>query len=359
METLREAFVHNDWATRRLFDEAGSFSDAELDRPFELFRTGFPTLRATLAHVADIERRWLDRWHGRPETAARALPRAPVAAIRENWEATAAARTAFLDGLPPGAGASRVSGVTSTGAPFALPLGDTLLHAADHGIHHRSQAMAILRSLGRKTPIGIDYLFFRGARPTLPWPDAMKKQWRDFGFPVPDTVDTPARFDRDTLAEYLRYSDRATRELIDAAEGLDDARLDESFPIGLRTLRRTLLHLFDAEEWWVRNWTGKGDGAFGKLPETTGLAELRGLLDGTIAERDAYLEGCDEETLQSPVTIEPMPGAPLTFRIAETVMQLPTHGTHHRAQALAMLKALGVPAPNISYGAYAERQYGG
>jgi len=48
----------------------------------------------------------------------------------------------------------------------------------------------------------------------------------------------------------------------------------------------------------------------------------------------------------------------MIFRIAESVMQLPAHGTHHRAQALAMLRALGADAPTISYGGWAQLHYG-
>ena len=58
------------------------------------------------------------------------------------------------------------------------------------------------------------------------------------------------------------------------------------------------------------------------------------------------------------VAVAQVPGAPLAFRVAESVMQLPTHGTHHRAQALAMLRRLGVPAPDVSYVAYARLLYG-
>jgi uncharacterized damage-inducible protein DinB len=353
METLREAFVHNDWATRKLLDEAATLPDAELDRPFDLFRTGFATLRTTLAHVVQVESRWLDRWEGHPDAAAPPDPRLPVASIRERFEATAGARSAFLRDLPRDAGARRVKCGDGT-----LPLGDTILHAADHGVHHRAQAIAMLRGLGRKTPIGIDYLFLRGERPTLPWCEEWKRLWRDRGFPVPDAVEAPARFDKETLREYLRFSDWATRRVIRAAAPLDAAELDRAFPIGLRTLRRTLTHLRDAEAWWVGNWRGSGDGSFRKLPETVGLDELTRLLEASIAARDAFLDGCDAEKLRSAVTVEPAPGAPLTFRIGESVLQLPTHGTHHRAQALAILRRLGVPAPDVSYVAYARLQYG-
>jgi uncharacterized damage-inducible protein DinB len=358
METLRETLVHNDWAMRRLFDEAARCSDAELDRPFELFRTGFATIRATLRHVQEVERVWLGRLEGRPAAPPDAAAPA-LATIRERWEGTAAARATCLAGLPPGAGARRVEGVTRAGEAFALPLGDILLHLADHGIHHRAQALAMLRALGHATPIGIDYLFMRGDRPTLPWPEDMKRDWRARGFPVRDKVEAPARLDRDTLREYLRYSDWATRQVIDAARPLEDAQLDRSLPIGLRTLRKTLTHLRDAEEWWVGNWTGRGDGSFRHLPDTTGLGELTRLLEESIAARDAFLDGCDGEKLLAAVTVEVAPGAPLTFRIAESVMQLPTHGTHHRAQALAILRALGARAPELSYFRYAQQRYRG
>lgn len=353
METLGEAFVHNDWATRKLLDEAALLRDAELDRPFDLFRTGFATLRATLSHVVEVEGRWLDRWQGRADAAPSPGGRPSPAAIRERFEAAAAARAAFLRDLPADAGGRRVKCGDGT-----LPLGDTILHAADHGVHHRAQAIAMLRALGRKTPIGIDYLFMRGERPTLPWPEERKRLWRERGFPVADAVEAPARFDLDTLREYLRFSDWATRRVIAAARPLGDDRLDQPIPIGLGTLRRTLTHLRDAEEWWVGNWRGSGDGSFEKLKDTTGLDELTRLLEASIAARDAYLESCDAERLLSPVTVEAAPGAPLTFRTGESVMQLPTHGTHHRAQALAMLRRLGAPPPDVSYVAYARLQYG-
>lgn len=355
MQTVREAFRHNDWANARLFDFAADCTDDELDRPFEM---GPGSLRRTLFHLWEAERIWLDRWTNQaPATFGTQDAALPLAEIRQRLEATAAARERFCDDLPPDGGARRVTFTTSKGETVTLPLGDTLLHVANHAIHHRAQALNMLRRLDHKRPAGLDYLFMRGECPTLVIPEDHKRAWRQRGFAVADHVSAPAAFDRDTLREYFHYSDWATARLLDAAAPLADDQLDRPFEMGLGTLRLTLTHIRDAESWWLGHWTGRGDGQFNRLPATTPLGALRDLLAETIAGRNAYLGSIDDATLLEPVTVEALPDLTITFRIGESMLQLPGHGTHHRAQALNMLRRLGAELPDINYRPYAQLKY--
>ncbi|MCA9255670.1 MAG: hypothetical protein KDA33_08520, partial [Phycisphaerales bacterium] len=50
--------------------------------------------------------------------------------------------------------------------------------------------------------------------------------------------------------------------------------------------------------------------------------------------------GFDDAALLDEVVAEPAQGMFLTFRRGETMLQIAQHGTHHRAQALNMLRRL-------------------
>src|SRR5207247_562821 len=69
LTTIRELFVHNDWASTHLLSLARPLSDTQLDQPFEM---GEGSLRRTLNHMWAAERVWLDRWQraGKPNHRA-------------------------------------------------------------------------------------------------------------------------------------------------------------------------------------------------------------------------------------------------------------------------------------------------
>ncbi|NUQ49181.1 MAG: hypothetical protein HUU27_04585, partial [Phycisphaerae bacterium] len=51
--------------------------------------------------------------------------------------------------------------------------------------------------------------------------------------------------------------------------------------------------------------------------------------------------------LQRPVNAATTPGRTLAVRMGESLLQLCGHGTHHRAQALNMLRHLGGRTPGL------------
>jgi uncharacterized damage-inducible protein DinB len=50
-----------------------------------------------------------------------------------------------------------------------------------------------------------------------------------------------------------------------------------------------------------------------------------------------------------PLEVRPRPGVVRHFPLAVTMLQTCTHGTHHRAQALNMLRHLGATVPSLDY----------
>ncbi len=344
--TLRDLFAHNDWARDKLMSLADGLTDEPLDRPFEM---GSGSLRKTLHHLWAAERVWLDRWLERP------VPKLPelvtATSVRANWDqfrTTADERERFLDTAGPDGESRPITFTNTKGETYTFPLGDLMLHVVNHGVHHRAQALNMLRHAGVKVP-GLDYIFYRLEYPTVPQPLSGLQRVRKWGFTASPSPGPPARFDVDSIRSYFAYGDWANARLIDLASRLDDALLDRPFEMGIGSLRKTLLHIRDAEQNWVDNWTRGSTPGFATLPVDTSIAALRDLWRETIERRFAFLEARTADDLAKPLIAQPAEGVQLSFRLGETMLQLGGHGTHHRAQALNMLRHLGSEAPGVDY----------
>ena len=230
----------------------------------------------------------------------------------------------------------------------ATPLGDLMLHVANHGIHHRAQALNMLRRLGVKVP-GLDYLFWKIELPTVEHDAALHDKLRETGLEPGDCVSPPDDSDVETIRTYFRYCDWARDRVHALAGPLSAAQLDREFEIGIGTLRKTLLHIRDAEQWWLENWISVRPAEFKQLPETTPVAELKALFRETANQRDAHIDPLANDDLKRVVSADVRPGVTLSFRLGETMLQLCGHGVHHRAQALNMLRHSGVAVPELDY----------
>lgn len=161
LAVLRSLFAYSDRANAKILDAAAALPDGALDRPFDM---GPGSLRRTLVHIHNGEATWLARWiggaQGRP--AEPAWPGesegASVAELAERFGATAAARDRYLDTLTPADLERTQSYRDSRGSLFRARLADMLLQAAVHSVHHRAQAVNMLRRLGAAAP-EVDYMY--------------------------------------------------------------------------------------------------------------------------------------------------------------------------------------------------------
>lgn len=347
IRAVEEVYRYNRWAYDRVAAVAGALDEAGLDRPFEV---GPGTLRETLKHLYGAERIWFERIGG---TGAESLP--PSKPMHDLKEVLAAmhrlhdARQAWFASLPESEADRPVDYSTSDGRSFTSRLQDILLHVCNHGVHHRAQAAMMLRELGRPLT-NLDYLFMRIERPTIRLADAdTSKRLRDAGQKVGERLDPAPAFDGPRLRRFFEYDHWANEQLFAVADELDDAAIDRSFDFGLKSLRRTLLHIRDAGQNWLENWTQGSTPGFRALPKETPLAALRDLERDTHEKRRAFLESLDDAALHREVLAQPVEGIRLYFRLGEVVLQVALHGTHHRAQALNMLRRLGAATPALDY----------
>lgn len=341
-----DLYRYNTWANDRILALSTDLSDQQLDEPREI---GFGSLRNTLFHILAAEQIWLERWQGGPW---RPLPidanGLSVSEIGNQLRQTAADRQIILDRGRPDDWESVCQYKDSKGNPYSNPLVDLLLHVANHGIHHRAQALYFLKGFGRTVPGGLDYLFFRLAQPFISQDESTQATMRQYGLEIGSGTSPPVRFDTELMRKYFEYGDWANARLLDLVEPLDDAALDRSFGMGMDTIRKTVLHTADAERWWLRNWTS-GPTAFDKAPVTTPIAELREQWKTTISQRNPFVSTLDADSAQRVVTATTSGSMSLRLPVIESLVQLCGHGTHHRAQLINMLRHSGVSPPSCDY----------
>ncbi|MBK9120615.1 MAG: DinB family protein [Phycisphaerales bacterium] len=321
-ELLRELFRYNDWGRDRLFAPAAQLSAAELDRPFDV---GPGSLRATLSHLYDAEWIWLERWCGRsPGAFEEGTVRRDMRPLWDTYRDLAARRDELLAGVGEAGLLRPVVYQRLDGTRFERPLGVLMLHVCNHGVHHRAQALHMLRCAGGEVPQpGLDYLYWK----------------LEAGHPV--VPELPA------LRTYFEYGQWATEQVLAAAAALPSSALDVRWPIGLGTLRATLLHLRFAEQWWVNNWTLGPEEPYPDLPADTPFAVLIEAMRATWAACGAHLGGLGPEDLLRPVAARVAPEVLKTFPLGVSAIQLCTHGTHHRAQAVNILRRSGAKPPAL------------
>jgi uncharacterized damage-inducible protein DinB len=145
--------------------------------------------------------------------------------------------------------------------------------------------------------------------------------------------------------------------LLAAAEALSDAQLRRAFPIGQGSVWKSLLHLYAAEYVWLEALLGDDDPCCpgdvrGKLPGNQlgeggpqSLAELRQSWTAQEQRWRQYVSAVAADTLDDPIAktsvVVPAGGRLIVLR-AEVILHVCLHAQYTAAQALNMLRQLGV-----------------
>lgn len=128
---------------------------------------------------------------------------------------------------------------------------------------------------------------------------------------------------------------------------LSDDQLDRPFEMGMGSLRATLNHLYAAEHIWLETLLGNPN-----APKTTEISfpSLAELLSAWAAQEDrwdAYLRGLTLVDLDRPVTRATVwQGKAMSFTTArlDVLIHVCTHAQYTTAQAINMMRHVGVPA---------------
>lgn len=131
------------------------------------------------------------------------------------------------------------------------------------------------------------------------------------------------------LFDYDRW---ATRRVLDAAVGVDDATWSSENAIGERGLGAILVHQLGAHQRWRLGISGSSEVPNPELEPLPSLAALRDRWEQEWRDLDTFLEHIDDARLA--LTHE-------GIAIWEMLAHVVNHGTQHRSEAAALLTAVG------------------
>ena len=144
----------------------------------------------------------------------------------------------------------------------------------------------------------------------------------------------------DLLDRLLGHDAWTTRQLLELARRLSDDELDREFEIGHRTVRRTLEHIV----WNIECWTDlmQGGGVRSRPAADQPVTVLSQRHEAAAAELYRFARDiCDQHRLDE-TFLDTLDDPPREKSFGGVILHLATHGMHHRAQLLSMMRRLGV-----------------
>lgn len=151
------------------------------------------------------------------------------------------------------------------------------------------------------------------------------------------------------------YLVKARQRVLDWARPLPVEAHGREFAIGPGTLRRVLTHMLISEWYYVERMLGNAVPEYAKWPikdETPPmLAEIEAEWAAQAVRTRAALASIRDwdARLQYEVTADLGEHVMITATPADIFTQLALHEVHHRAQAMNMLRQLGVKAEDIDF----------
>jgi len=155
-----------------------------------------------------------------------------------------------------------------------------------------------------------------------------------------------------TIVDLLsNHNTFATRRLLEACRALSEEDFKRDFQIGCGSLHRTFLHIIGAMQRWADRIADRPiRPSLEQDPQRWNAVDLLDLLrDAAKDLHEVVSHVRREKRLHEIMSVHPQGyEQPFTFTRGSAIVHVFTHGVHHRAQALHMLKRLGVqPLPEI------------
>ena len=147
---------------------------------------------------------------------------------------------------------------------------------------------------------------------------------------------------KEILQQYAAYNCWANQRIFDCIKALPDDRLDQEIISSFPSIRKTLLHIWDAESiWWQRlklseRITAPGAGFEG------GQEELIKKIQRQSAEWKEWIDNSSAAQLNHVFAYQNTKREQFKQPVYEMLMHLFNHGTYHRGQLVTMLRQTGV-----------------
>jgi uncharacterized damage-inducible protein DinB len=148
----------------------------------------------------------------------------------------------------------------------------------------------------------------------------------------------------DPIHILLEHNHWANRQSLDACRAISDDQFHQHFEMGLGSLHDTFVHILGAMRGWTDLLAARPDAPRPESQRFT-ISDLAASLDAAAADLAHHAGSGPLDQVFS----RERRGRTYSFTRGAIVVHVTTHGMHHRAQCLNMLRHLGVsPLPQSS-----------
>ncbi len=336
---IEDLYRYNDWANGRVLELCDGLTNAQLDEPREM---GFGTLRNTIFHILTAEQIWLERWQIVPwrkfPTDSLGLP---IDEMQAQLRQISQARFQMMQAERKEKWKRIVNYKDSRGNEYSNPLDVLLLHVANHSAYHRAQALAYLKPFGRTLPVGLDFLLYKLARPTLEQPADSVTKFKAMGLQTSLNPGWNSKWDGELMSRFFQYNIWATKQILNLLVDADNATLERDFHMGHGSILKSLQHMAEVEAGWLKMLGVEPAEA---TASDSPIVSLTSRFDAYDKNWMNLVSQMTDDEAQKSFTSTPG-GMAFNVRKIEALVQICFHGTHHRAQLVNMLRQVGRPVP--------------
>ena len=144
-----------------------------------------------------------------------------------------------------------------------------------------------------------------------------------------------------TIQKDLAYNAWANAKVAEFLATVDDNVLEAEIKSSFPSIKKTILHVWDAEQVWLSRLQGTAKTTW-PSENFNGTKEelLNGFIEGS-KDIVNFAASKDSAYLLSNVTYKNMKGTEFTNSVDEILSHVVNHGTFHRGQLITMLRELG------------------
>jgi len=140
------------------------------------------------------------------------------------------------------------------------------------------------------------------------------------------------------LTRYNAWANaRISSYILEAGAAIADLPLISSFP----SIRKTLYHLWDAQEIWMARLNGVSLNAWPSQSFTGSLTEAMKRLEESSNDFVRFVEERDQNTLEKVIIFHALDKTEYRQKAIEIIFHVINHGTYHRGQLITMLRNAG------------------
>lgn len=147
------------------------------------------------------------------------------------------------------------------------------------------------------------------------------------------------------LKNYALYNHWANRRIVDWLRQNPVEIIDQEMPASFPSIRRTLLHIWDAQYIWFERFHGVSPATF-PSSQYDGLPEdvFEGLLRSS-EKLAQFVLGQQDTFFEDAIVYKTTSGKEYTNMASDMLLQVLQHSTYHRGQIVTMARNFGLDTP--------------